>query len=52
MRRCKMSFIFVKYALNEFVIMQEVNKNPELLLDKSPDWMTLMLKSTLSAVIG
>lgn len=32
--------------------MQEVNKNPELQLDENADWMTLILMSTLRALIG
>lgn len=47
-----MSSILVKYALKECVIMQEVNKNPELQLDENADWMTLILMSTLRALIG
>lgn len=47
-----MSAILVKYALKECVIMQEVNKNPELQLDENADWMTLIVMSTLRALIG
>lgn len=32
--------------------MQEVNKNPELLLDENADWMKLILMSTMGALIG
>lgn len=32
--------------------MQEVNKNPELQFDENADWMTLIVMSTLRALIG
>lgn len=38
--------------MKEFVIMQEVNKNPELQFDENADWMTLIVMSTLRALIG